>query len=46
MRVALHTRLKAGKESEYEPVQLAEPLDVEDDYPGTDTGLALVWELP
>lgn len=102
MRVALHTRLKPGKETEYERVhaqmpaeldialreagvsswriwrdatdlfhvlevedyaamrqalrdhpanvrwqaRMAELLDVEDDYSGTDTGLALVWELP
>jgi L-rhamnose mutarotase len=102
MRVALHTRLKPGKETEYEHVHKAIPaeldialrdagvtewriwrdgldlfhvievddyaamraalrdhpanvpwqarmaqlLDVEDDYSGTDTGLALVWELP
>ena len=102
MRVALHTRLKPGKEREYERVhavippeldialreagvstwriwrdgldlfhlvevtdyaamrralrdhpanvpwqaRMAELLDVEDDYSGTDTGLDLVWELP
>lgn len=102
MRVALHTRLKPGKESAYDRVhavippeldvalrdagvaswriwrdgldlfhvvevedyaamraalrehpanvrwqaRMAELLDVEDDYSGTDTGLDLVWELP
>ncbi|HEX2132975.1 MAG TPA: L-rhamnose mutarotase [Actinophytocola sp.] len=102
MRVALHTRLKPGKEAEYErahavipadldvalrdagvsswriwrdgldlfhvvevedyaamrhalrehpanqrwQARMAELLDVEDDYSGTDTGLGLVWELP
>ncbi|MGH3879461.1 MAG: L-rhamnose mutarotase [Actinophytocola sp.] len=102
MRVALHTRLRPGKEREYERVhavippeldialreagvsawriwrdgldlfhlvevadyagmrralrdhpanvawqaRMAELLDVEDDYSGTDTGLDLVWELP
>ena len=101
MRVALHTRLKPGKETEYERThavipsdlevalrdagvsswaiyrdgldlfhvlevtdyqamrhalsdhpanvpwqrRMAELLDVEDDYSGTDTGLKLVWEL-
>ena len=102
MRVALHTRLKPGKERDYEGVhavipaeldialrdagvsswriwrdgldlfhvvevedyaamrhalrdhpanmpwqaRMAELLDVEDDYSGTDAGLPLVWELP
>lgn len=102
MRVAVRTRLKPGKETEYEQVhatipaeldaalraagvsswriwrdgldlfhvievtdyaemrhalrdhpanlawqaRMAELLDVEDDYSGADTGLALVWELP
>jgi len=102
MRVALHTRLKPGKEDEYERVhavipaeldaalraagvtewriwrdgldlfhvvevadyvamrhalrdhpanvgwqaRMAELLDVEDDYPGTDDGLRLDWALP
>ncbi|GAA1955025.1 L-rhamnose mutarotase [Amycolatopsis minnesotensis] len=101
-RVALHTRVKPGKEAEYERVhavipgeldaalresgvrswriwrdgldlfhvlevddypamrralaghpanvpwqaRMAELLDVEDDYSGTDSGLSLVWELP
>jgi L-rhamnose mutarotase len=101
-RVALHTRLKPGKESEYEEVhatipaeldaalraagvhawriwrdgrdlfhvvdvddyqkmrqtlrdhpanvpwqaRMAELLEVEDDYSGTDSGIKLVWELP
>ncbi|QWF78266.1 L-rhamnose mutarotase [Amycolatopsis sp. CA-230715] len=101
-RVALHTRLRPGKEAEYERVhavipdeldaalresgvrswriwrdgldlfhvvevddypamrrtlaghpanvpwqaRMAELLDVEDDYSGTDSGLSLVWELP
>ena len=101
-RIALHTRLKPGKESEYEEVhatipaeldaalraagvhawriwrdgrdlfhvvevedykrmrdalrdhpanlpwqaRMAELLEVEDDYSGTDSGIKLVWELP
>ena len=60
MRVALHTRLKPGREAEYEQVHAVIPsdlevalrdagvelLEVEDDYPGNDSGIKLVWELP
>jgi L-rhamnose mutarotase len=53
-RIALHTRLKAGREDEYERVhavippdlRMAELLEVSDDYSGHDRGLRLVWELP
>jgi hypothetical protein len=49
-RVALHTRLKPGKESAYDSThrqaRMAELLDVEDDYSGKDSGLSQVWELP
>jgi hypothetical protein len=42
MRVALHTRLKPGKEDEYECVHVVDVAD----YSGTGTGLRQVWELP
>jgi L-rhamnose mutarotase len=48
-RIAVHTRLKPGKEQEYERVHavipMPEPLDIADDNSGQDGGSKLVREL-
>lgn len=52
MRVALHTRLKPGREAEYAQAHAVIPRDLDvalrdaDDYLGGDMGLRLVGELP